>query len=133
MEDEEQVQEEEQEDHHVDVEERLDHGDHFHDTRFDTEVEAVRREETVTDQLGQRFGETLLKVLVDTAVVTYGQVTGKGGGQEDDDDLHDYYDDDDLDDDIWPGEGGGREDGLNWDCSAGRSKAGGQGLGGPDL
>ena len=42
----------------------LDHGDHVHDDRYDTEVESIRREMTTEDPLGQHMAEILLKVLV---------------------------------------------------------------------
>lgn len=52
----------------------VDHGDHVHDTRHDTEVEAVRREEAVEDIDGQKVGEALLEVLVEAKVVTKDEV-----------------------------------------------------------
>ena len=46
-----------------------DHGDHVHDTRYDTETEALRRENIDNDPVGKKTGEVLLKVLLDKKVL----------------------------------------------------------------
>ena len=47
----------------------IDHGDHVHDTRADTEAEAVRREMLTVDPLGQRMAELLIQVLKDVSIL----------------------------------------------------------------
>ena len=47
----------------------VDHGDHTHDDRYETEVESIRREMTAEDPLGQRMGETLLQVLLNKNIL----------------------------------------------------------------
>ena len=54
----------------------LDHGDHSHDDRYDTEVEAIRREMTAEDPLGQRMAETLLQVLINNNILNILEVNG---------------------------------------------------------
>lgn len=41
----------------------VDHGDHVHDTRYDTETESVRREMLTEDSPGKKMAETLIQVL----------------------------------------------------------------------
>ena len=41
----------------------VDHGDHVHDTRFDTEAESVRREMLTEDPQGEKMADTLIQVL----------------------------------------------------------------------
>ena len=52
----------------------LDHGDHSHDDRYDTELEAIRREMTAEDPLGQRMAETLLQVLINNNILDIREV-----------------------------------------------------------
>ena len=54
----------------------LDHGDHVHDDRYDTEVESIRREMTAEDPLGQRMGETLLQVLLSNNILDILEING---------------------------------------------------------
>ena len=52
---------------HVDA--VVDHGDHVHDTRADTEAESVRREMLTDDPLGQRMSELLIQALRNAAIL----------------------------------------------------------------
>ena len=49
--------------------EEVDHGDHVHDSRYDTELESIRREMTTDDPLGLRMAEILLKVLISREIL----------------------------------------------------------------
>ena len=52
---------------HVDA--VVDHGDHVHDTRADTETESVRREMLTEDPLGQRMSELLIQALMKASIL----------------------------------------------------------------
>ena len=47
----------------------VDHGDHVHDTRDDTEAESIRREMLTEDPLGQRMAEVLIQVLKNVSIL----------------------------------------------------------------
>ena len=47
----------------------IDHGDHVHDTRDDTEAESIRREMLTEDPLGQRMSEVLIQVLRNASIL----------------------------------------------------------------
>ena len=51
------------------VSSKVDHGDHVHDTRYETETEALRRETVHDDPIGKKTGEVLLKVLLEKKVL----------------------------------------------------------------
>ena len=51
------------------VEAVIDHGDHVHDTRADTEAESVRREMLTEDPLGQRMSELLIQALKNASIL----------------------------------------------------------------
>ena len=53
---------------------KVDHGDHVHDTRYETEEEALRRETVHDDPVGKRTGEVLLKILLSKSVLDINKI-----------------------------------------------------------
>ena len=56
------------------VSSKVDHGDHVHDTRYETEEEALRRETVHDDPFGKRTGEVLLKILLSKNVLDINKI-----------------------------------------------------------
>eukprot|EP00092_Neocalanus_flemingeri_P003611 GFUD01003875.1.p1 GENE.GFUD01003875.1~~GFUD01003875.1.p1 ORF type:complete len:443 (+),score=136.99 GFUD01003875.1:43-1371(+) len=53
---------------------KVDHGDHVHDTRHETEAEALRRETVHEDPIGEKTGQVLLKLLLEKKVFEINEV-----------------------------------------------------------
>ena len=56
------------------VSSKVDHGDHVHDTRYETEAEALRRETVDDDPIGKKTCEVLLNILLEKKVLEISKI-----------------------------------------------------------